>query len=65
MDETAHLFVARGLTATAAEADETEFMRIEAVPLERALAMVDAGEITDSMTIIALLHAARSGRPIG
>jgi len=64
MDETAHLFLAHGLSAAVGHADETEFMRIETVPLERALAMVDSGDITDGMTIIALLHALRIGRSL-
>lgn len=59
MDETAHLFVARGVTpAEARSRDSSEFIRIEEVPFERVLEMVRGGEITDSMTIIAVLHVA-------
>ncbi|NOY90395.1 MAG: DUF2064 domain-containing protein [Deltaproteobacteria bacterium] len=61
MDETAHLFLARELSPAEGQPDETEFIRVERVPFARALAMLDAGEITDGMTIIALLHAARVG----
>ena len=59
MDETAHLFLARGLSPSEGQPDETEFLRTETVSLERALDMVASGDITDGMTIIALLHAAR------
>ena len=34
-------------------------IRTEVVPLARALAMIDAGEITDGKTIAALFFAAR------
>lgn len=58
MDETAHLFIGRGLAPVTATADDTEFIRTEKVPFQRALDMVTSGEITDSMTIIAILRAA-------
>lgn len=59
MDETAHLFVARGVTPTvASSSDSNEFIRIEEVPFSRVREMVRSGEITDSMTIIAVLHLA-------
>jgi len=58
MDETAHLFAARELTAVRARPDDTEFFRIENVPFDRVLEMVTNGEITDSMTIIAVLRVA-------
>jgi len=58
MDETAHLYLARDLRPAAAQADDTEFIRIETVPFARALAMVCSGEIVDGMTIIAVLRAA-------
>lgn len=66
MDETAHLFVARGVySATASSRDSTELIRIEEMPFSRVLEMVSSGEITDSMTIIAVLHVARDGRGRG
>jgi ADP-ribose pyrophosphatase len=61
MDETAHLFLAFDL-ARATEGpgpDETESFQVRAHRFEEVLAMVDTGEIVDSMTIIAVLQAAR------
>jgi ADP-ribose pyrophosphatase len=62
MDETAHLFLGEELTKLALAPDETEF--IEAVPFSfpETLRMVRTGEIVDSMTIIAVLHAAQRTR---
>jgi ADP-ribose pyrophosphatase len=59
MDETAHLFLAEGLVPAPTPADETEFIDVQPVAFAEALRMVLAGEILDSMTIIAVLHAAR------
>jgi rSAM/selenodomain-associated transferase 1 len=61
MDETAHLYVAHDLSPAVASADDTEFIRTEHVPFRRAYDMVLSGEITDSMTIIAVLRAALAG----
>jgi ADP-ribose pyrophosphatase len=58
-DETAHLFIGRGLTPATAIPDDTEFIEIEIMPFSRVLDMVLAGEIRDAMTIIAVLYAAR------
>jgi ADP-ribose pyrophosphatase len=63
-DERIHLFMATGLTngETAHEADE--FLTVETMPLSRALAMVQRGEIQDAKTALGLLYAAgfRAGR---
>jgi ADP-ribose pyrophosphatase len=59
MDETAHLFVAEGLTGAVAPPDDTEFLDVASFPFLDALRMVLEGEIVDSMTIIAVLEAAR------
>jgi ADP-ribose pyrophosphatase len=61
MDETAHLFVAQGLTPLEkhGRGDATEFINVRAFSFERLLEMVLSGEITDSMTIIATLRVAR------
>lgn len=58
MDEVAHLFVGRGLRARPLPADETEQTETVVTPFRQALAWVEDGSITDSMTIIALLHMA-------
>jgi ADP-ribose pyrophosphatase len=59
VDETAHLFWAAGLVAAPAAPDPTEFIEVHPMPFAEALALVERGEITDSMTVIAVLHAAR------
>jgi ADP-ribose pyrophosphatase len=59
VDETAHLFAGDGLAPVAAPADDTEFIEVRPVPFRTAIAMVERGEIKDSMTVIAVLHAAR------
>ena len=59
VDETAHLYVAEGLRAAERRADPTEFIEVRAFPFAEVVRMVERDEIKDSMTIIAVLHAAR------
>ena len=59
VDETAHLYLGEGMQKLALPRDETEFIEVRPFPFREALAMVLSGEIVDSMTIIAVLHAAR------
>jgi len=59
VDETAHLFLADGLVRSATAPDETEFIDVTAFPFDAVLRMVLQGEIVDSMTIVAVLLAAR------
>ncbi len=59
MRETAHLFIGRGLTRAEAVPDETEFLEIRVFPFQKVLQMVLTSDIRDSMTVIAVLHAAR------
>jgi ADP-ribose pyrophosphatase len=59
MDETAHLFGAGGLTRLSLSPDETEFIEVRPFPFDQVQGMVLSGEIVDSMTIIAVLLAAR------
>lgn len=59
MDETAHLFIGEELARLARPPDDTEFIEVRTFPFTDALRMVLHGEIVDSMTIIAILHAAR------
>jgi hypothetical protein len=47
------------LVVGAAAPDSTEQLQVRIEPFDKALAMVDSGEITDSLTIIALLRTAR------
>ena len=57
--EIAHLYIGRRLTQIQAIPDETEFLEIETFPFDQVLQMVLESEIRDSMTILAVLHAAR------
>jgi len=59
VDETAHLYLAEDLVAAPQPADDTEFIEVRPFVFREALAMVLAGEIQDSMTIVAVLLAAR------
>lgn len=59
VDETAHLFSGEGLAPAPTPPDDTEFIEVRSVPFRTAIAMVERGEIKDSMTVIAVLHAAR------
>ena len=53
-DEYGELFLAQGLTQHEACPEDTEDISIRKVPVQEAFAMVENGEITDSISIIAL-----------
>jgi ADP-ribose pyrophosphatase len=57
--ETAHLYIGRDLAAEAAMPDDTEFFEHTVMPFDKVLQLVIGSEIRDSMTVIAVLHAAR------
>lgn len=57
--ETAHLYIGRGLIPADAPADDTEFLERAVLPFDEVLRMVESSEIRDSMTVIAVLHATR------
>ncbi len=59
MDETAHLYLAEDLVPADRKADDTEFIERRVFPFREVLDMVARAEVTDSMTVIAVLHAAR------
>lgn len=59
-DETAQLYIGRGLAPASVAPDETEFIEIEVMPFAMVLDMVLKSEIRDAMTIIAVLYAART-----
>ena len=59
MDETAHLYLGEELGEGSVPPDETEFITVRHFAFDAAFQMVLAGEIVDSMTIIAILHASR------
>ena len=57
--EVAHLYLAEELRPARRPPDHTEFIERRAFPFREVLQMVERGEIKDSMTVIAVLHAAR------
>ena len=59
MQEIAHLYIGRGLTQTQAVPDETEFLEVAIFPFNQVVRMVVDSEIRDSMTVIAVLLAAK------
>jgi len=59
MYEIAHLYMGRHLTQIEAIPDETEFLEIEIFSFDKVLQMVLESEIRDSMTVMAVLYAAR------
>lgn len=60
-DEVGYLFEARGLEPCQGEvaADVTEVLQVRRVPFDEALEMAEDGRITDAMSVVALLRAAR------
>ncbi len=56
-DERIELFLARDLLSSTSQLDFDEVIKVERINLERALAMIAAGEIIDAKTIAALHHA--------
>jgi ADP-ribose pyrophosphatase len=59
VDETARLYLATGLRPVVRESDETEFIEVRTFEFAEVLRMVDTSQIVDSMTVVAVLHAAR------
>ena len=57
--ERAFAFLAQELSATTATPDATEILTLKRIPLKDAMAMIERGEITDALTIIALLQVAK------
>jgi len=59
MDERAWIYLAEDLRPVHARADDTEFIEVRPFSFADVLRMVETSEIKDSMTVIAVLHAAR------
>jgi 8-oxo-dGTP pyrophosphatase MutT (NUDIX family) len=57
-DEEAFVFLARNLTQGEQELEPTEDIELMRLPLEQALAMINRGEITDALSVAALLYIA-------
>ncbi len=54
-DEYAIIYLARGLSQGTACPEETEQLQVKKIPFEEAYRMVDSGQITDSMSVAAIL----------
>jgi 8-oxo-dGTP pyrophosphatase MutT (NUDIX family) len=54
-DEVGYVFVAQNLTMGMAEPEDCEELALKQLPFEEAFAMCMRGEITDSLTLLALL----------
>lgn len=63
-DEKIHVFMATGLQSGESSHEADEFLDLHPMLLSRALSMVEAGEIQDAKTALALLYTAgfRAGR---
>jgi 8-oxo-dGTP pyrophosphatase MutT (NUDIX family) len=56
-DEVAYLYVAKGLSFTQSQPEETEQLTIRKIHFNELYAMVESGEITDSLTVATVLKA--------
>ncbi len=54
-DEVAYLYIAKDLTLGEAEPEDTEDLKLRKLPFEELVQMVHAGEITDAMSVAAIL----------
>ncbi|WP_207513083.1 NUDIX domain-containing protein [Longitalea luteola] len=54
-DEYAVIYLARKLSQQVASPEETEQLQVKKIPFEEAYQMVERGEITDSMSVAAIL----------
>ena len=59
-DEYGVVYVARELTAGETDFEETEALEVRRLPLDEAVAMVERGEITDAISVAAILRVART-----
>lgn len=57
--EIIYLFLATELKSTSQHLDEGEFLSVEKIPLQKAVEMVMAGEISDSKTVALVLKTAK------
>ena len=58
-DEEGFVFTAEGLTEGEPEFDETEVLDVRKLPLSEALEMVNRGEITDAVSVAAILKVSK------
>ena len=59
LDEVAYVYLAEDLRPASAQPDVTEFIETAAFSFDEVVRMVERSEIQDSMTVVAVLHAAR------
>jgi 8-oxo-dGTP pyrophosphatase MutT (NUDIX family) len=59
-DEEGIVFVAEDFDEGEPDFDETEDLQIRKLPLSEAVAMIERGEITDAISVAALLHVSKS-----
>jgi ADP-ribose pyrophosphatase len=59
-DELQHIFAAADLVEDPLDPDDDEDLRLERVPLEQALALIDRGTVRDAKSIAALMLLVRS-----
>lgn len=57
-NEIIHFYVAEGLTEGETNLSDGEFVEVERLPLQEAIAMAKRGELLDMKTVVALLMAA-------
>lgn len=56
-NEIGYIYLAENITEGLSSPDEDEDLKIRKMPFREALAMVETGEIKDSLTVVALLKA--------
>jgi ADP-ribose pyrophosphatase len=56
-DEKIHIFLARGLKPTEQNLDKDEIIEVVKYPLDETLEMIDRGQISDALTMLALQRA--------
>ena len=64
-DEVGYLFVAQQLHQVEQSLEDTEDIEVKKLPLKEAFAMVMRGEITDALSVAALMHVAIARPELG
>lgn len=64
-DEVIHLFLARGLQPTNQNLDPDEILQVVRYPWDELMRLLEAGTITDGLTILALQRAQRFRQHLG
>lgn len=64
-DEVIHLFLATGLKAASQHLDQDEILQVVHYPWEALMQMLEAGMITDGLTVLALQQALPLRRKLG